>query len=600
MTSRRDRTSEFKAGWSDKIGELRFAHHNSRAGDSAPTIHALWNPAIDGMAQILVSGAPDSLHFPPAAGKEFDLKKLGLLLTRLKKESVERLLFSDPGGFLHDGQAFTLAHKLGFASSWLRLRAGGGNIQEALKLLESNELERLIITLEGHEPLDFKIKNELRDRVALQFFAADENWGERALKLSEMCGAKLFLISYPYLARPGVDAPEPETLLKRAIELEDNPPQGVELALFEMPFCAVSGGEPPMLTTLRIPPFVDLNNVYLTDDGSLLRRNFEWPGRRQAECKCSYFGSCSGLAADDSEKVPRRGIFPFLQRLEWTDIGSQGFVRPVLHCNQKCRFCWVEHGYRMPPLEHIARELERMDIKRLMISGGEPTLYPNLAELIAIATEKGMDVELQSNAMLLADGAYTDSLIKAGLKRAFISFHSHIEGKYEFITGIQGAYVRALAGLHRLLDSGLPVNLSHVIHRSNLADLPQYVRFIKREFSEHTDRISIIFSFVMDSAAIPDADLLPRFSEARPYLLEALEWCLENHLRFDGLHTPCGVPYCILDGDMRYYPTIDKAYHSGAHTYTEQCAACRLKPNCFGPRFLYVDRFGSDEFRAVR
>src|SRR5690606_29287264 len=53
--------------------------------------------------------------------------------------------------------------------------------------------------------------------------------------------------------------------------------------------------------------------------------------------------------------------------------------------------------------------------------GGEPTLYPQLAELIRIGSNHRVDFKLVTNGRKLADTDYLTSLMEAGLKHASIS-----------------------------------------------------------------------------------------------------------------------------------------------------------------------------------
>ncbi len=595
-----------ECGWSDKISDLAIDHHTGKPEELAPILMGQWNPEIDGMSEVLLSGCPQHgascLHFPSINSSKFNLKDYSRLLASLRKEGVDKLLLTDPQGVINDTRPYILSRKLGFKSVWLRLQAQSPHMETAFKLLEKGLLQRLLITIgcgTEKDASDFKIPQQLQDKAALQIFMGGENWKTAVEDSATLHSAKLILLSLPSKGLPGKHFPETDHLVERMTEFEEDLPQDLECVLFEMPYCAVSCGEPPYIGILRNPPFVDYTRVYKTDDGSILRRRFEWPGRHLQECQCNFTGSCVGFTGLAGHKEKRRGIYPYLQRLEGLTDFVQGLVRPVLHCNQSCHFCWVEHGYKMPKLDHIVREVVRQDIDRLLISGGEPTLYPQLPELIHAASQKGMDVELQTNAVRLSDKDFCRKIVESGLSRAFASFHSHIPEKYDLITGMEGGYAQGLAGIHNLLASRISVDISHVIHRTNMDDLPQFVEFIKREFSNEFELPSVTFSFVMDSPAMPEPEMMPRFYDMKPMLIETLEWCLENGIRFNGLQTPCGVPYCILNGDMRYYPVVENAYPSEPHRQPPQCNECKMRGKCFGPRKLYVKRYGAEEFVPI-
>src|SRR4029078_9827290 len=82
------------------------------------------------------------------------------------------------------------------------------------------------------------------------------------------------------------------------------------------------------------------------------------------------------------------------------------------HCNLKCPTCFAESsparasvaplGQVLASLDaRLAREKQRIDV--LMLSGGEPTLYPWLAELLdAVAERPIVRVLVNTNGLRLA------------------------------------------------------------------------------------------------------------------------------------------------------------------------------------------------------
>lgn len=55
-------------------------------------------------------------------------------------------------------------------------------------------------------------------------------------------------------------------------------------------------------------------------------------------------------------------------------------------CNLRCVHCYASdryaHQFSKEKLEWIMKELQRLDIQRIAISGGEPLLHPNLFDVI--------------------------------------------------------------------------------------------------------------------------------------------------------------------------------------------------------------------------
>ncbi|EQB22717.1 Molybdenum cofactor biosynthesis protein MoaA [Dehalobacter sp. UNSWDHB] len=112
-------------------------------------------------------------------------------------------------------------------------------------------------------------------------------------------------------------------------------------------------------------------------------------------------------------------------------------------CNQNCRFCFADAGHALAEmsLEEISSLydslLERSPGRpfNIQLSGGEPTLRKDLAEIIRLGKEKGFPyIQVNSNGKLLAaDPAYAQSLAAAGLDCVFLQFDGTDDDVYREI-----------------------------------------------------------------------------------------------------------------------------------------------------------------------
>jgi radical S-adenosyl methionine domain-containing protein 2 len=76
----------------------------------------------------------------------------------------------------------------------------------------------------------------------------------------------------------------------------------------------------------------------------------------------------------------------------------------VAVCNMRCRYCYArfldERDEQLLPVEdvvHTMRELASHGVRRVTFAGGEPTLHPHLASLLAAASDLGLVTALVSN-----------------------------------------------------------------------------------------------------------------------------------------------------------------------------------------------------------
>ena len=148
-------------------------------------------------------------------------------------------------------------------------------------------------------------------------------------------------------------------------------------------------------------------------------------------------------------------------------------------CNFRCPYCMPETEFhadyefltRSQRLTHneilkIARVATGLGVSKIRLTGGEPLLDKNIADLVAgIAAIDGVeDLALTTNAMLLAPQA--QSLREAGLHRVTISLDSLDPDVFKAMSGGRGDLDTVLAGIAAAEAAGLePIKINVVVQR---------------------------------------------------------------------------------------------------------------------------------------
>lgn len=110
-------------------------------------------------------------------------------------------------------------------------------------------------------------------------------------------------------------------------------------------------------------------------------------------------------------------------------------IKPTLKCNANCLGCTnrkQQHGAAMRERRQLSPEQWKTIIgdaaylgaKELHISGGEPTFYENLVDMIREGKKYGMQVYMMSNGSGNGE-SYLRGLLEAGLDEICISLYSH-------------------------------------------------------------------------------------------------------------------------------------------------------------------------------
>jgi hypothetical protein len=162
-----------------------------------------------------------------------------------------------------------------------------------------------------------------------------------------------------------------------------------------------------------------------------------------------------------------------------------------------------------------------------------------------------------------------------------------------------------MAAMHNFRRLGVLTQVAHVITKSNFQELPDTVRFLRNEFPEETGRLSICFGIAQGISDLVFTWVIPRFEEIKPYVKDALDYCLESGIGFGGMIGQGGYPPCMLNGDLRYYERnlihiYKSADHDAQFYKAERCKECSFDAWCLGVRKHYVETYGEAEIEPFK
>jgi len=174
---------------------------------------------------------------------------------------------------------------------------------------------------------------------------------------------------------------------------------------------------------------------------------------------------------------------------------SKLFVEVTTLCNLQCGMCVKQNGTGGIPEGSMSLEtFERLApvfpyLDSLVLNGiGESLLHPQLETFIARARSLlpvGASIGFQTNGMALTDQRAA-SLVDAGLDRICLSLDTVTDDSFRSIRsgGEMQGIVAAFASLNkaraRRRGRDLRIGIEFVLMRSNLADLPEAIRWAGR------------------------------------------------------------------------------------------------------------------------
>lgn len=164
------------------------------------------------------------------------------------------------------------------------------------------------------------------------------------------------------------------------------------------------------------------------------------------------------------------------------------FVRSVLwsvtgKCNCRCRHCYMDapkgalgeisHDEALSFIDQMAE----CGILRIMLTGGEPLVRPDIYELIAYLTKKNIKItQIYTNGQLVNE-SLLDLLDSLEQKPEF-NFSFDGIGWHDWMRGIPGIEQTVLNAIKLCQDKGFPTGAEVCLHKGNLKSLRETINLL--------------------------------------------------------------------------------------------------------------------------
>lgn len=181
--------------------------------------------------------------------------------------------------------------------------------------------------------------------------------------------------------------------------------------------------------------------------------------------------------ADDSKslRMPSYGELQFL----WAELTPR--------CNLTCAHCYADSGPSKPLSRYmqlndwltVLDQAADLGCRGVQFVGGEPTLYPGLAELIGHARFRRFHtVEVFTN------GTAFTAKLKETFKRHQVSLafscYAAAEDIHDRVTGLNGSFAKTLASIQWAIEAGVAVRVVIVAMQANAGHIEETKQFLKR------------------------------------------------------------------------------------------------------------------------
>jgi cyclic pyranopterin phosphate synthase len=138
----------------------------------------------------------------------------------------------------------------------------------------------------------------------------------------------------------------------------------------------------------------------------------------------------------------------------------------------------IEIFEKFEEIKEKIKKAKEKNIKRIKISGGEPTLHPNIFEIIRFIREEGLDVKLNTNARVFSYPSFCKKMYNTGLRTISVSIWSDKPKIHDDITKVQKSLEQAVNGINNWKKLGGQVEVRSVLFKENKEDISNFIDFI--------------------------------------------------------------------------------------------------------------------------
>lgn len=131
-------------------------------------------------------------------------------------------------------------------------------------------------------------------------------------------------------------------------------------------------------------------------------------------------------------------------------------------CNLRCLHCYnpthraLPHELTTAEICGLLGQIAELGVLTVTFTGGEPSLRPDIGDILRYARRRGLVVHLLTNATRVT-ASFVTLLREVGAARVYVSIYGATEATYERMTGVGGSYQQFQRGLACLAEATLPV-----------------------------------------------------------------------------------------------------------------------------------------------
>lgn len=281
-------------------------------------------------------------------------------------------------------------------------------------------------------------------------------------------------------------------------------------------------------------------------------------------------------------------------------------------CNCDCVYCYLSNkdesgGSSFGYFKRKIFEFSRKGVKNIDLTGGEPTLYPYISEILNEAKNNGFEnINIITNGIKFSNNSFCKKIIPLGVSRVIVSVDGPNNKISDLVTNKRKSFDYTMQALENLQKFECKVGATIVVNKYNYKFIENVIRVCMNkgvDFFNIQYMLPYIDDIHIDCRKIP-SHIIPTYNETLPYLYNALE-SFKDKIKIN-VHF---IPFCYMKGyeDLLFMESNKNdryainyrgfGYNIGTHLLkgavkTKKCYSCSYGDYCIGFFKSYAKELG--------
>lgn len=266
---------------------------------------------------------------------------------------------------------------------------------------------------------------------------------------------QIMVVDLADLLNRGLEFDEIRDVVYKALDLEEK----FEIWLKNFPYCII--------------------NEY-SRDHILPRQFLKKNGDKIKLCqKCKLNNLCPGFPRGYLNKFRQQEFQPI------GDLPAEIMIELTTRCNLNCDFCFnskreqdfSEREMTTMQVKKIIQSIKNSGIKIIRFTGGEPLLRSDLVKLAGYAKQRGLEVRLNTNGILV-NSDFVKS-ISGKIDNVLVSVNSFSETSEKDVTGYLGSLNKKVRAINLFSLAGIPkIRIGTIAFKKNIENFDKLAKLV--------------------------------------------------------------------------------------------------------------------------